>query len=192
MRHVERRQPYAVHQLQGGALMARDYPAEMTALIEESTQGSDWVPALVAEKLIDRLKTDDPDLLNGWLHTLAPQLLTDAISTRERSVRTVTRRRATSRAFATAAESGDPIELGSFAVTFVIDETDTRRRVADMTGTDHRFVATGYAASAKRARMLGAFHQAVAKKVGKQRTAEVMSEAEYDRLFRSITGADAA
>lgn len=176
--------------------MGRNYPAEMTALIEEATQGSDWVPALVAEKLIDQLKSDDPDLLNGWLHALAPQLLTDAISMRERSIRTVTRKRASSRAFAKAAAVGDVTELGSFAVTYVIDEGATRRRVADMTGSDHRFVASGYAQSAKRAQMLSAFHRAVAKKVGSKRTAEVMSEVEYDRLFRSITGtapeADAA
>lgn len=171
--------------------MARDYVAEMTALIEDATQGSDWVPALVAEKLIDRLTHDDPDLLNGWLHTLASQLLTDAISMRERSIRTVTRRRASSRAFgkaAEAAEAGDTTELGSFAVTYAIDEANTRRRVADMTGTDHRFVATDYTRKAKRSQMLAAFHRAVAKKCGSKRTAEVMSEAEYDRLYQSITG----
>lgn len=171
--------------------MARDYPAEMTALIEESTQGSDWVPALVAEKLIDRLKADDPDLLNGWLHTLAPQLLTDAISMRERSIRTVTRRRASARAFgkaSEAAESGDLTEIGSFAVTYAIDDDNTRRRVADMSGADHQFVASDYTRKAKRSQMLAAFHRAVAKKVGKKRTADVMSEDEYDRLYRSITG----
>lgn len=178
----------------------RDYPAEMTALIEEATTGSDWVPALVAEKLIDRLKADDPDLLNGWLHTLAPQLLTDAISTRERSARTTARRRAGARAFEAArqaAESGNADALtvfsGSFAVTFVISDDDTRRRVADMTGADHKFVAAGYAREANTAKMLAAFHRAVAKKAGPKRTAEVMSEAEYDALYRSITGkADAA
>jgi hypothetical protein len=43
VQHLERTGPRLLHERV--PLMARDYPAEMTALIEESTQGSDWVPA---------------------------------------------------------------------------------------------------------------------------------------------------
>ena len=55
-----------------------------------------------------------------------------------------------------------------------------------MTGKDHLFVAADYDRDARPLLLLAAFHQAVAKKVGRKRTADVFSEAEYDRLYRSI------
>jgi hypothetical protein len=166
--------------------VTRDYTSEMTALVETRTQGSGWVPAVVAAQLVGHLQTADPDLLAGWLQTMAPHLLTDMITTRERSIRATSRRRAGAVAFADAAAAGDAERLRSFAVTYAVDAENTRRRVADMTGSDHRFVADSYAASATKARMLATFHEAVARKVGRRRTAEVMSEAAYDRLLRSI------
>ncbi|MET9081387.1 hypothetical protein ABZX77_05700 [Streptomyces sp. NPDC004237] len=153
-----------------------------------ATEGSDWVPAVVAASICEQLASDDPELLDGWLRAIAVQALTEQITVRERSIRTATRARASARAFAAAAESGDVQKLRAFSVTFCVDEANTRRRVADMTGTDHRFVAADYAEKANTAKMLAAFHLAVAKKVGDRRTADVMSEPEYDRLYRSIVG----
>ncbi|MEV2277814.1 hypothetical protein AB0I72_19740 [Nocardiopsis sp. NPDC049922] len=171
-------------QLKGSCAVARDYTAEMTALVEARTSGSGWVPAVVAAQLVDHLRDADPGLLAGWLQEMAPHLLTDMITTRERSIRATSRRRAGAHAFAAAA--GDEERLRSFAVTYAVDGQNTRRRVADMTGDDHRFVADSYAESANRARMLSTFHEVVARKVGRRRTADVMSEAEYDRLLRSL------
>lgn len=171
--------------------MSRDFIGEMAALIEQATQGSDWVPAIVAVSIRDLLAAEDPELLDGWLHAMAAQTLTEQIILRERSNRTASRARAGARAFAAAAQSGDVELLRAFAVTHAVDEANTRRRVADMTGMDHRFVAGRYAESANTYRMLAAFHQAVAKKVGERRTADVMSEPEYDRLYRSILGTQA-
>jgi len=189
----------------------RDCIAEMDALIESETGGSDWVPAIVATKII---ASADPELLNGWLHVMAPSTLAAVIRQRERSTRSTARARASSRAFAAASAAADEVisvsapaanassgdvsapsarkaaiarALGSFSVTYAIDEKGARRRVADMTGADHRFVAADYEKDAKPLMLLAAFHQQVARKVGRKRTSEVFSETEYDRLYRSIT-----
>jgi hypothetical protein len=61
-----------------------------------------------------------------------------------------------------------------------------------MTGVDHVFVAAGYQRQERTAAMLAAFHVAVAKKVGKRTTAEVLSVEQYERLYRSIVGDDQA
>lgn len=170
----------------------RDYIAEMDALIDEATEGSDWIPAIVASKIA---ASADRALLDGWAHAMLTEMLTAVISRRERSTRSTARARASSRAFASAkndAEAGDPSALGSFAVTFAVDEKNTRRRVADMRGADHLFVAADYEKDAKPLLLLAAFHQAVAKKVGRKRTADVFSEAQYDSLYRSITKTPAA
>jgi hypothetical protein len=168
---------------------ARDFVTEMDALIEGATQGSDWVPAIVAAKVI---ASADPALLDGWLHVMAVDVLTSVITRRERSTRSTARTRAGSRAFAEAraeSEAGEPAALSSFAVTYAVDDKNMRRRVADMRGSDHLFVAANYEKDAKPLLLLAAFHQAVAKKVGRKRTCDVFSEAEYDRLYRSITHA---
>jgi hypothetical protein len=58
-----------------------------------------------------------------------------------------------------------------------------------MTAADCVYVASGYEASARRARMEAAFHRAVAKKVGPLgRVQDVMDEGTYLRLYQSITG----
>lgn len=166
----------------------RDFLAEMSELISEATAGGEWVPAVVAAELRGRLARTDPELLAGWLDTLAVQFLTEVITTRERSIRATARSRAGARTFGSAVKAGDVELVGSFAVTYVVGADNSRRRVADMTGDDHRFVAGGYRETEARARMLAAFHEQVARKAGDRCTAEVMSEAEYDLLYRSIVG----
>lgn len=175
----------------------RDYVAEMDEHISAATEGSGWVAAIVAAKLHAELLETDPDLLTGWLYALAPHMLTQAIRDRERSARSRARFRAGSRRFAAAAaeaeESGDVMPmLGLFASRYVVDEQNTRKVAADMTGPDHLFVAGSYQRSANEDLMLAAFHKAVAKKVGKRRTADVLDEAAYEQLYRSVAHGKAA
>lgn len=168
------------------AVSDRDYLAEMNAAISEAIGDGDVVAAVVAEKLHARLAEKDPDLLDGWLRAHAVHFLTDAIGAKDRSERAVTRRRAGARDFDAAARSGDRESLSTFAVRLVVDEDETRRPIGQMTGRDHLFVADGYGRTAKKAAMLEAFHRAVAKKVGKRRTADVFSETQYQQMYRSI------
>lgn len=72
-------------------------------------------------------------------------------------------------------------------VVYSIDEANTRRKVADMTGDDHRFVAAKYGSSGRYDLMLEAFHKAVAREIGKKRTADVFTEGQYLNLLDSIS-----
>jgi hypothetical protein len=175
----------------------RDFIAEMDERINELTKGSGWVAAIVASKLHAQLLESDPELLDGWLHVMATQMLRRMIGLRQSSERTTARRRAGGRAFAAAAERYASAEGGTettgaalaslFRVTHVVDDENTQKRAADMTGPEHLFVAeTEYERDAKRSMMLAAFHRAVAKKVGKRRTGDVLTEAQYDAMYRSI------
>lgn len=170
----------------------RDYIAEMNAAITEALGEGDIVAPLIAEKLHADLLETDPDLLDGWLRACAVHFLTRAIGDRDRRERTAARTRGEARRFRAATEAavgGDDAPLSLFAtVRYVVDENETRRVLGDMTGTDHLFVADGYRESAAKARMLEAFHRAVARKVGKRKTSDVFTEAEYQRLYDSITG----
>ena len=177
----------------------RDYIAEMDARIEAATSGSSWVAAIVAEKLCGQLLENDPDLLDGWLHAMAVPLLRRVIGLRVHRERSAAKRGAAARDFAAAAagleraeddgerESAAAALLGMFSEIHVVDPDQTRKRAADMTGPEHLFVAENtYQKSANTALMLAAFHRAVAKKVGKRRTADVLSEEQYEALYVSI------
>lgn len=159
-------------------------------IIEEWTpEDGDFVAAIVAEKLLAGLAETAPELLEGWLHENARRFLTDEIGRRSAALRSKAVKRASSRAFgrsAKAAADGDSTELGHFTVDFVVAADSTRRRVADMDGDDHKFVADSYQRSGTYDLMLAAFHRAVAKTVGKRHTSEVMSEEQYDQMLQSF------
>lgn len=173
--------------------MARDYLSEMDKLIADATAGTEWAAPVVAAGLHADLLANDPDLLSGWLHASAVEMLRQAIANRSRAARTAARHGARPRAFAAAAQAGDTAALVSmFAVDYVTGPGQTRKRVADMTGPDHEFVAGRYDQTGNRALLLAAFHRAVAAKIGDQRTADVYTEQQYAELHESITGRAAA
>jgi hypothetical protein len=177
----------------------RDYLAEMDALIISATEGSDFVAGVVAAKLHAQLQEADPDLLDGWLHTVAVQTLRQHVGLISRQRRMHGRRHARARAFSEtarefadtsggneAAQAGQRF-IGMFKSDFVIDDDGTRRYVPEMTGADHLFVAVHqYDREASHQKMLAAFHRAVAKRVGKKRTADVLNEEQYEAMYQSI------
>lgn len=108
-------------------------------------------------------------------------------------------RRSTARRRALMIDRADRLEAVSegrspFNVFHVVAVTDkgqqVQKRVADMTGADHRFVAGRYRDDSKRKSLLAHFHLAVARKVKNRTTAEVLTVDAYDALFRSTVGAD--
>jgi hypothetical protein len=173
-------------------MTARDYRADMNALLDIKVPDSEFVPAIVAAELTDWLRDNDPDLLRGWLDSMAVVLLTDVIGMRARSSRARAQRAAAPGAFAKAAakfeSSGDAEHLSVFRTTCVVSEDNLRRAIGDMTNADHLFVADRYELSARSAQMDAAFHRAVAKRLtGGKRTSDVMDEETYLRLRESIT-----
>lgn len=172
----------------------RDYVADMAAAIESAIPEGDYVAPIVAAELVERLRVADPELLSGWLHLRASVFVADVIARRSNSKRSAARAMAPRRAFAEASKvfegGADPLALEPFKTEYVVDGGNTRRRVADMTGEDHRFVAAGYADTKNTAALLEQFHLAVARKVGRRRTADVISEDQYLRMYRSAARQD--
>lgn len=165
--------------------------ADIDALIDEAIREADevfTVPRMAAE-LVEQFLADNHDEFLVWLEDHAVAIVGEEIGHRiarlsvgpKRPVQTKARR------FAKDAANG-PTAVGSwYERAYVIDSKQSRKRACDMTGADHRFVATNYVKSSNTARMLAAFHEAVAKRVKPaQRTSEVMDEATYLALRSSI------
>ncbi len=163
----------------------------MADLIDGAIPDGDFVPAVVTEKVLALLLETNPALLEEWLHEHAAVFITQFITARLGRYRRRALAQAKAVSFsdaAKAAEAGDLEPVSLFLAVHYVDDKNTRRRVADMTGDDHLFVADCYAAAANDRLMLDAFHRAVAKKVGRKRTADVMTEEKYHELYRSVCG----
>lgn len=185
----------------------RDFLAEMNGRFEESIEAFKatspvWNAAIVADKLHASLAETDPDLLMGYLMTLAPITLRREIGQREMQMRSAARAAAKStpkREFGKAARNFENARgrqereqaghrlFSIFTMDLVIDEHSNRKSACDMTGPDHLFVAAGYRKQAAPSLMQEAFHKAVAAKIGQQRTADFFTEEQYIEMYRSIT-----
>lgn len=174
----------------------RNYSDEIRDLVDSMTLTGEFVARLVADDIVEKLRANDPELLSGWLNERAGEILGDYIRHRCNSTRSHVRSMAGRRAFAEAAEAFAETRIAAvfdpFRVVYVVNDEDLRRPVADMTGADHLYVASGYALSAKQSLMEEAFHRAVAKKVGGKRTSEVFTTEQYESMYRSITRRDGA
>ncbi|HEY8977706.1 MAG TPA: hypothetical protein VIN75_26060 [Burkholderiaceae bacterium] len=177
----------------------RDYLAEMNAAIDAALPDGDYVAPLVAHDLVEKLLATDPDLLHGWCEARYEPILADFIHHKVKARRSASREASARAAFAEAAgafvASGDALALreavrSPFDAEYVVNGDLLRRKVRDMVGADHLFVASEYAESKQTAALLESFHRAVAKKVGGKRTSEVFTEETYLAMYRSITRQD--
>lgn len=169
----------------------RNYSAEMLAKIREAIPDWDYVPSVVAQNLVEELEANDPELMVGWLYEQAVPMLANLIVEFSRANRRTARATATRGRFDAAAkrfEAGEETALNVFRAEFVVDVENTRRKIGDMTGPDHLFVARSYRKSEKKSAMEAAFHEAVAEKIGERSTKEVFTEESYTWMYRSIVG----
>lgn len=153
-------------------------------------QDGDFVPAVLAEKLVAQVQESDPDALEEWLHVRAPSFVAREISTRLRLHRSRARKQVVLGAFgaaADAAEDGDWEPISRFAVIYEIDEENTRRPFGKMLRADCQFAAAAYERSANEDLLYAAFLKAVAKRLTNNRTvAEVFTEEQIAALERSF------
>lgn len=146
----------------------------------------DFITGDVAAEFVARMEMTNPDVFWDWMVDNAVRFCADAINFQIRRERQIVMRRAKSRAFAFAVQSGDPTELRAFSLLYSVGPDHRRRTVGEMTGADHTWVADSYSASGKKSLMLAAFHKAVARRVGDKKTSDVMSETEYEKMLGSV------
>lgn len=169
----------------------RDYAAEMRAVIDAETGDAPYTSVVVAEHIVTKLKATDPALLDGWLHAQAVNFLRHAINLRDCSARSHARVTAGRSVFREAAESGDVEALTQFLdVRYVVDDANTRTRLADMGRQELLFAADAYKRRAAESLIEETFLRLLAKKVGTRKVADVFDEEKLATAWRSITAAD--
>jgi hypothetical protein len=170
----------------------RDYATDMRAVIDAETGDGPYVSRTVAVQIVEKLTATDVDLLSGWLHFQAEQLLWQAINDRDRSTRAHARATASRSVFRDASaahDAGDSTSLRGFLDVPYVVEDGSRVRLADLMAADLRFVAESYDTTARKNAMNATFMRALAKKVSKGKVSDHFTNEAIADLWRSISGA---
>ena len=157
----------------------------MFALIEKERPDGDFKVAEIVSKVMAFLHENDPDVLERFAELMIRETLVSFYRRKLTARRRSLRRSALEAQFRLAMEDVEERQ-NWFEQVYSIDNDNTMRAVSEMTGADHKFVATRYQASGQRDLLLASFHRRIADVCGTQRTVDAMSEAEYERMFRVV------
>lgn len=165
----------------------RDIDTEVRNLCRVLAQSTEAPNAMTAVEVVRTLREQDPELLAAWLDYRAEAIVTNYLNRLDVADRALSRRGAAARQFAemTAgiSEGGEvPSALATFDARYQV-AGGRRRRLGDMTGPDHDYVADGHRTHQRRAAFLESVHRQVALRLGPKRTEEVFTEDEYRALF---------
>lgn len=159
----------------------------VAGLINATLANGDFVPAEEARRYDELMRSEHPDLHAEFLASNSYRLYYELLSSAYRGSRQSARHHSAAASFGEL-KSADTEELSVFRRWRCrVDAENTQRAIGLMTGADHLFVADEFRAAKEQSAMLEAFHRALARKVGKRRTEEVMGEEEFIRLYRSLT-----
>ena len=145
----------------------RDHLTEMVEVIDAAAKPP-YVPRTLAAKIVQRLRAEDPKLLEGWLDASAEHFVWQAINDRDRSRRSYSSAHASATAFgraAEAAEAGDSAQLRTFLDSRYTIADGTRRPLGKLKHADLSFVADRYQQRERRNAFRKVFFQTLAKKV---------------------------
>jgi hypothetical protein len=162
--------------------------ADRLAEFHESLDG-DFVTAIEASRFVALMEAEHPAELSEWMRANAVQAAAIELGNRDRKERTRALRFASERAFAQSAERfQESGALPVLAVRFVVDESETRRTLAEMTREDCLFAAEGFARQSRRAAMTEAFLRECGKRAGRKTVGDAVDEATVERLWRNLAG----
>lgn len=149
--------------------------------------GGDFTSREIAEKALAWLQEHAPTDLLAWQDELAisqlREMASHILSARRREARVVMRQEAFASTLTLVRGGENPLKT-----VYVVNDSNTRRAVGDMTAQDLLFVAQSYMKRANQARLEGFFFKELAKRVPDGQTVkDVLDSEEYGRLYRSIT-----
>lgn len=159
-----------------------DLSAEIDAWLEGKTE---YVPEIESEELYEHLLQTAKRELAACLLQRAPMIIADEMRRGRTRARSAARRSGPARAFAEDTAEGPPT-VDLWLVPFRVDADNRQKVLGEMVGADHMFVADQYTQSALSAEVEAAFHRAVAKKVGMQKTSDVFDPDTYTALRDSL------
>ena len=171
---------------------ARDLAREVRAIVDDELEkaGETYVAGLVAQKVVARLRRDDPELLAKFLEQHAVNIVTRMVGDISRATKTHARATSGQVQFRKALErqeAGEPRALSVWLDTvYVVTTNEQRKRLRDMDRQDLEYAINDYTNRAKVNMLQAQFLRALAKKVGARTVGEVYSDEELIRMWNSL------
>lgn len=172
--------------------MRQDLAREVRAIVDEEIDraGETYVAGVVAQKVVNRLRQEDPELLTKYLDQHAVTIITQMVGSISRAQRTYARANSGKQVFSKALarqEAGEPRALSAWLDTmYVVTTDDQRKRLRDMDRQDLEYAITDYTNRARSNALQAAFLRALVKKIGARTVGEVYSDEELSRMWNSI------
>lgn len=167
----------------------RNVSAQMSLIINEYAVGS-YVPGVVAKKIVDHLKENDPKLLSDWLMAHAEGFIRNAINSRDKAARSTNRTMARRNEFKQAAkqlEGGDPEALTNFLSEVYETENGTKVPLKKMNAKDLEYAAFRFGVRAQENTLRKTFLEILSKKLSPEQTvSDLYSEDDLARIWNSI------
>lgn len=143
-----------------------------------------------AQEIHDWLLQYEPELLDGWLHEQAQDMIRNTINARDRSLRAYVRQvsgRSVFRDAIEAYERGEPEELRNWSqCVFVVNEEQARKQLRDMTAPELRYVSRDYRMRARQAQMMAQFLDAIANRIGDGKVEDYFTDEQLRTMWNSL------
>lgn len=167
----------------------RNVSAQMSLLINEMAVGT-YVPGVIAKKIVDHLRENDPKLLSDWLHAHAEGFIRNAINNRDKANRATNRTLARRNEFKQAAkqlEGGDPEALTNFLNEVVETENGTKVPLKKLDSAGLEWTAQRFGVRAQENGLRKIYLETLAKKLSPGQTVgDVYTEDDLARIWNSI------
>lgn len=157
-----------------------------------------YTPNILAQRIVNRLREEDPELLRRWLSYHAVTFIREALNDRARRLKASNREKSSKRSvFRQAMEEFEQNRTKPEAaktMTRFLDEMyktedGTTKPLRLMRRRDLRYAAGEYRRQAREVTMRRLFLEALAEKLGEndQEVGAVYSEEQLERMWRSLT-----
>lgn len=168
-----------------------DVAGQVRRIADEEIEraGPTWTTGAVALAIVERLRVENPVLLEKWLEIHAVEAVRTMVNTIHRNAR-YEARAASDSVFRDAVvrhQLGDTKALAPWLETvYVVTTGYQRKKLAEMDRSDLQFAASTYTKRAKTNAMQAAFLRAIADRIGDMTVGEVYDDEQLARLWRSL------
>lgn len=181
----------------------RDYAKDMRGVIDEAASHGPYIPKQLATEIVEKLRVNDLELLQGWLDAQAEHFVWQAINDRDRSARSHAAATRDRGAFADAAEAFESDQMAEhsggtasgrgkkglrdfLSMRFTVAD-GSRRKLGTLTATDLTYVGDRYEKRENENAFWKVFVRALAKKVGKGTVGDHFDNAQLTQMFSSLS-----
>lgn len=176
-----------------------DILEDMARIIQQELDANreGYTPAILAQRIVNRLRDENPELLRRWLSYHAVAFVREALNNRARSLKRSNRAKSSQRSVFREAmkdfeknRGKDPEKtITRFLDEMYRTEDGTTKPLRTMRRRDLRYAAGEYRKQAKEVTMRRLFLEALSEKLGEddQEVGAVYTEEQLDRMWRSLT-----